>query len=577
MRRPRPRAEHEGMTDRMPTRVLLIGLVVALTVPGVLRHCRGKESAAQSGSTSIESALPRATEQIPQVPRALAQALPLRREGNVGTLAFENELRVPPLLAPRRDDAGRTVFDLRLRRGTSKLLPGKTTETWGVNGTYLGPTLRASGGDRVLVRVRNDLPDATTMHWHGMQLPAVADGGPHQVIAPGSTWSPGWSIEQPAATLWYHPHPHGETADHVYRGLAGMFIVDDPESTKLALPKTYGVDDIPLIIEDKRFHRDGSLDLSQPFISPTGRLGNRILVNGTYDPHLNVAHERIRFRLLNASGARVYNLGFADDRQFDLIATDGGFMETPERVSRIQLSPGERAEIVAAFPPGGRAVLRSFEPELGTNFVLDRLTGGDDTFDLIEVRAAAKLAHSPHVTRRLAPHPHAHPEDATRTRRFELSDELEINGKQMDMSRIDEVVEAGSSEIWEVRNASQLPHNFHVHGIRFRVIEYAGDAPPVHLTGPKDTVFLPPSAAVRIVARFGEDADPRTPYMFHCHLLWHEDHGMMGQFTVVGAGQIAPLPGNDHHGRRAHEGPRLARSTGPKRAERRFDSVIGNG
>jgi FtsP/CotA-like multicopper oxidase with cupredoxin domain len=144
---------------------------------------------------------------------------------NVGQLGFRNELKIPPLLEPRLDGAGRKVFDLQLQTGTSELLPGKPTETWGANGTYLGPTLRATRGDEVAINVANDLPEPTTIHWHGMHLPAAADGGPHQLIQPHTTWSPSWRIDQPAATLWYHPHPHGRTEDHVYRGVAGLFLL----------------------------------------------------------------------------------------------------------------------------------------------------------------------------------------------------------------------------------------------------------------------------------------------------------------------------------------------------------------
>lgn len=181
----------------------------------------------------------------------------------VGDLDFANPLRIPPLLEPRTDGEGRTVFDLDLRAGTSELIPGTTTETWGANGSYLGPTLRATRGDRVRINVRNGLPEDTTLHWHGMHLPAAADGNPHQLIEPGDTWSPSWRIDQPAATLWYHPHPHGRTADHVYRGVAGLFLLDDPDGPD-GLPAEYGVDDIPVILQDKRIRDDGSLDDQTP-------------------------------------------------------------------------------------------------------------------------------------------------------------------------------------------------------------------------------------------------------------------------------------------------------------------------
>ncbi len=456
------------------------------------------------------------------------------RTSTVGELGFENELAIPPLLEPHEED-GQKVFELTLQQGRAELLPGTRAETWGVNGSYLGPTLRAARGDRVEVRVRNELPEATTIHWHGMHLPAFADGGPHQLIEPRETWTPSWTIEQPAATLWYHPHPHGRTAEHVYRGVAGLFLLDDREADRLSLPREYGADDIPLVVQDKRLHDDGSLDFSQAWISPTGRLGDTILVNGTYDPYVEIHDQRVRFRLLNGSAARVYNIGFADDRQFDLVATDGGLLEAPYRTARIQLSPGERAEIVASFRPRERVVLRSFEPELGTNFWEERFAGGDDSFDMLQVRAAAALDPSPDIAARLATRQHMHADDAARTRRFEL-DGRSINDADFDIARIDQTVEAGSVEIWEVRNASGTPHNFHPHGVSFRLLADDVSEPPPALAGWKDTIYAPPGKTLRLLVRFGDYPDPHTAYMFHCHLLQHEDRGMMGQYIVVERG-----------------------------------------
>jgi blue copper oxidase len=291
----------------------------------------------------------------------------------------------------------RLGFKTGLQQGTSELLAGKPTQSWGANGSYLEPTIRATHGDQVVMQVTNHLPEPTTIHWHGMHLPAAADGGPHQPIQSGSTWTPTWRINQPAATLWYHPHPHGATEDHVYRGLAGLFLLDDPEAGALPLPDRYGVDDIPVILQDKRFDRDGNLDFGQSPFSPIGRLGDQLLVNGTHDPHLDVTTERVRFRLLNASTARVYNLGFADDRALQLIGTDGGLLEAPHHTTRVPLSPGERAEIVAAFRPGEQAVLRSFPPDLGLDGFQGRFAGADDSFDLLQLRAATTLTPSPPV------------------------------------------------------------------------------------------------------------------------------------------------------------------------------------
>jgi len=453
----------------------------------------------------------------------------------IGELEFASELRLPPLLEGEADGEGVKVFDLRLQTGTSELLPGRTTETWGINGPQLGPTLRLDRGDRVRMEVRNELPEPTTVHWHGMHLPAEADGGPHQPIGPGETWSPAWTIDQPAATLWYHPHPHPDSDEQIYRGVAGMIVVDDVEASRLPLPRTYGVDDVPVILQDKNFHDDGGLDFSKGLISPTGILGEDILVNGTFAPYFEVGAELTRLRLLNASNARVYEIGLDDGRPFELIATDDGLLDAPVSLERLPLSPGERAEIVVGLEPGERVVLRSHPPELGTNFWDGRFAGGDDSFDLLELRAAATLEASPPLPARLAP---AEPEidpGAAADRSFELGGQGSIDGREFDPNRVDAEAPVAGTELWEVRNASGTPHNFHVHGVRFRVARYAGGPAPPYLAGWKDTVYVPPGETVRFLVELGDYADPDVPYMFHCHVLQHQDRGMMGQFVVVEA------------------------------------------
>jgi FtsP/CotA-like multicopper oxidase with cupredoxin domain len=172
---------------------------------------------------------------------------------NAGELSFRNPLRIPELDRGERGADGVVRFDLEVQAGETSILPGGPTATWGVNGAHLGPTLRASRGDDVEIALTNGVGETTSMHWHGMHLPAIMDGGPHQPVEPGETWRPSWTVDQPAATLWYHPHPHGETAEHVYRGVAGMFILDDPGAAALGLPDDYGVDDIPVIIQDRSF------------------------------------------------------------------------------------------------------------------------------------------------------------------------------------------------------------------------------------------------------------------------------------------------------------------------------------
>ncbi|HUG15304.1 MAG TPA: multicopper oxidase domain-containing protein [Thermomicrobiales bacterium] len=454
------------------------------------------------------------------------------RQNNVGELAFDNQLNVPPLLEPTIDAQDRLVFDLRFSAGQTELLPGTQTPTWGLNGTYLSPTLRATRGDEVVVHVENGVDEPTTLHWHGMRLPAVMDGGPHQLIEPGDTWSPAWTVDQPAATLWFHPHLHGRTANHVYRGAAGLFLLDDDEASALEIPSDYGVDDVPLIIQDKQFHDGGELDDRGHLLGSNGVLGDEILVNGTHAPHFEATTTLVRFRVLNASNARVYNLGFTDGREYMLIGTDSGLLEAPVSLTRLLLSPGERAEIVVRVTPGDEALLRSYPLDIGLDFWNRRMSGADDTFDILLVRGAAQLTDSPALPATLASIDRPEEAEAITTRSFRLSGRS-INGESMDMARIDAVVEAGSVEIWEIRNSSGNLHSFHVHDIHFAILDIDGAAPPPHLRGWKDTVFMRPGGAVRIIARFGEHTDPETPYMFHCHILFHEDDGMMGQFVVI--------------------------------------------
>lgn len=454
--------------------------------------------------------------------------------------AFANRLRIPDLLEGERGDDGVVRFDLDVQAGTTQFRDGPATETWGVNGTYLGPTLRASRGDVVEVSVRNGVDETTTMHWHGMILPARMDGGPYQPIDPGETWRATWTVDQPAASLWYHPHPHGNTAQHVHRGLSGMFIVEDDTTEALGLPHEYGVDDLPVIIQDRTFDGDNQ------FVGDGKQLGDEILVNGTLDPYVDVAHERVRLRLLNASGAQYYDLGFVDGRSFELIGTDGGLLAAPVTVDRVPLSPGERAEIVVAFEPGEDVVLRSFAPSGSGSGRADDAASRHGA-DVLHLRAASQLIASPPVPPRLANVAHFDPAEVVATRTFVLS-ATQINGQDMATDRIDAIVAAGTVEIWEVV-AQAGEHNFHIHGVQFQVLDIDGAPPPPQSRGWKDTVAIPTGATVRLLVPFGPDSDPDVPYMYHCHKLRHEDLGMMGQFVVVTEGDrhdVQP-PEHEHH------------------------------
>lgn len=466
----------------------------------------------------------------------------------VGAVDFDRELTIPAL-APSTIENGVRVFELTAKSGSSEFRDGVDTPTWGFNGTYLGPTLRAARGEQVAVRVRNELGEPTTVHWHGMHLPAAMDGGLHQTVDPGGQWDPTWLIDQPAATLWYHPHPHGETEQHVRNGLAGMFLLDDPVEAALPLPREYGVDDVPVIVQDVAFASDGSLDDRDGGF--TGHLGDEVLVNGTLGPYLEVSTDVVRLRLLNASTARIYGFGFDDGREFATIASDGGLLESPVPLTRLTLSPGERAEILVTMTPGESVVLRSEGPDLGgTLGFLGGSAGAGDRFDLLELRAASTLERRGEVPETLAPLERLDVGDATAERRFVL-DDTQINNERMDMGRIDEVVELGATEIWTVRNNMAWAHNFHVHDVQVQILDIAGAPPPPEFSGWKDTVYLRPNEDYRLIMRFTDYADPATPYMYHCHLLRHEDEGMMGQFVVVEPGTDAqsittPTMENDH-------------------------------
>ncbi len=447
----------------------------------------------------------------------------------VGKIDFHNALHIPPIADSSVRD-GQRVFDLSTQAGQSAIVPGGKADTWGVNGAFLGPTLRVRRGEDIRINVSNRLDTATTLHWHGMRLPAKADGGPHQMIEPGGSWSPSWTIDQPAATLWYHPHPHGETEKHVYKGIGGMLIIDDEEEGALALPREYGVDDIPVIVQDKTFNASGQL--VETGREGVGMLGGTVLVNGTAAPVLSLAAEHTRLRLLNASTARSYNFGFSDDRTFTMIGSDGGLFAEPVPLARIMLTPGERAEIIVAAVPGESFTLRSFPQDLGVAESRAADAGAQDTLDILELAAASTLSAATPIPAALATVEYPDPAMAGDMRMFQLGEHT-INSKSMDMERIDLEIKAGATESWAVFNAHNQPHNFHIHDVQFQIVSIDKAPPPPELAGWKDTVYVPPRTTVRLLMKFGKLADPVIPYMYHCHLLWHEDMGMMGQFTVV--------------------------------------------
>lgn len=467
---------------------------------------------------------------------------------------FANPLQIPPLLEGTAGPTTR-VYELTAKAGLSQFIQGLSTPTIGINGTYLGPTVSCRTGERVTLRVRNNLAEPTTLHWHGLRVPAREDGGPHQVIAPGALWEPSFHVNQQAALCWYHAHLMGRTGDQIARGLAGLFIIDDDESRSLQLPTTYGVDDIPLIIQDRRFNRDGTIDYRLGMHDVMmGYKGDVILVNGTVDPHLVLRRQRTRLRVLNASNSRIYTLGREDGEEFIIIGGDGSLLEQPVRQRRVRLAVGERIELLIDAQPGESIRLMSYPDRsaagMGMGMMMGGMAGNTATFPIIELRAGAVERTDLALPERLVRIKSWKAVQATRTRTFSLDmpmmgmgmgmmgggvrrSMMGINGRSMDMARIDVRVPLGSIEVWEIANETPLPHPFHIHGMQFRVLDRDGEPPLPHERGLKDTVLVDPGSAVRVIGEFSDFADAHHPYMYHCHVLEHEDAGMMGQFVVV--------------------------------------------
>lgn len=466
------------------------------------------------------------------------------------TLWGQNPLTIPPVLTG-------TEFQLNLQKATREFFPGFSTNTMGVNGNFLGPTLILNRGDVVTMNVANELGEPTTIHWHGMHVSAANDGGPHTVIEPGTTWSPQFMVLDHAATYWYHPHLHMKTAEHVTKGIAGFIIVKDAEEAALNLPRTYGVDDFPIVVQSRAF------DANKQFIVETAA-DDVVLVNGVMDPFLEVPAQVVRFRLLNGSTERAYNFGFSGNIQFYQLATDGGLLGAPLPLTRLQLAPGERAEILLDLNGmnGQSVLLKSYASELpnGTygaaspspmpvatipGYSSNPLNGSD--FDILRLDVVAPSANPvTAIPPALVPQTPIPESQAQQTRNLTFQPQqmgpagmangpFVINGVSFDLNVINYEIPLGNTEIWQLTNMSGISHPFHIHDVQFYILDINGAPPPASMQGRKDVVMVPPmGGTVRFITRFEDFADDEVPYMYHCHMLTHEDAGMMGQFTVVG-------------------------------------------
>ena len=462
----------------------------------------------------------------------------------------QNALLIPPTLTG-------TNFNLTVQSGTQTFYGTTPTPTYGINGVFLAPTIIVNKGDSITLNVTNNLAVKTTIHWHGLHVSAMNDGGPHQEINPSSTWSPSFKVRNNASTFWYHPHGVGQTERQVSRGLAGFFIVKDSAEAALVLPRTYGVDDIPIVIQTKAF------DVLQQIAIATN-MDTALFVNGTLNPYFNAPAQVIRFRLLNGSSLRTYNFGFSNGQTFYQISTDGGLLDTSLALTRLMLNPGERAEILINFSGmvSQSIFLKSFGSELPTGiYGADSIGLGADTiheyadnflngadFNLLQLNIVAQTT-SPITTiaNALVPYSPLNTLSATNYRTL-VFDTLRllpidppnrsegpfgINYKSFDMDSINEVVHLNTTEIWTLVNKTLIAHPFHIHDVQFNVIEKSGLPPSPSESGWKDVILVMPNDSVKFITKFETFADPITPYMYHCHLLHHEDDGMMGSFLVI--------------------------------------------
>lgn len=463
----------------------------------------------------------------------------------------QNALFIPDTLSG-------TNFSLTVQTGTQQFIGNNNTPTYGYNGNFLGPTLFINKWDSITLNVKNNLPQATTVHWHGFHVAPKNDGGPHQVIAAnGGTWSPSFKMRNEASTFWYHPHGEGKTEIQVSKGLAGMIIVRDSTERGYTLPRRYKVDDFPLIVQTKVF------DAFYQFATATHE-DSILMVNGTIKPFLQVPKQVVRLRLLAASADRTYNFGLSDNSNFYLIASDGGLLSQPLLTNRVRLSTGERAEILIDFNSysiSQQVYLKSYASEL-PNGTIGAATCGSGTIQISEGYSSNQLnganfnvlrfdviapTASPVTTIPSTFTPKV-PLSVTGTnanRRIVFTADTVLSGQQgkvdgpflmnqkpFHMDTINIKTFINNKEIWTLVNRTLIAHPFHIHDVEFFVLDINGNPPPAQYQGLKDVILVQPGDSLKFIAKFTTFADNMVPYMYHCHLLHHEDDGMMGTFLA---------------------------------------------
>ncbi|MEU7422315.1 multicopper oxidase family protein [Streptomyces sp. NPDC048362] len=431
---------------------------------------------------------------------------------------FQTAMPIPEVLQPTSRSGKTDYYTLDVRQAVTEIMRGKDTTVLTYGGTLPGPVIRARSGRTVVIRQTNRIDEGTSMHLHGAVVDPENDGGPMDLVAPGATRTYTYPNQQVATTLWYHDHAHMTDAEHVYRGMSGFYLIGDANEDALGLPS--GGYDVPVMIRDVGLDDDGSLYFDHLFTSRP-----QILVNGKPQPYFRVRARKYRLRMVNGSNLRPFEFKLSNGDSFQQIGTDRGLLPAPVTTTSLPLSPGERADIVVDFSryaSGTRIVLENTLFPTDTTAQIMRFDVGDTARDTS--RVPGRLATLPALG------------TPTVTRTFSLTLDPAtgaglINGRQFDMDRVDFTVRQGATEIWEISNIDQIPHNFHIHLVDFRVLDIDGTPPAPGQAGLKDIVSVMPGQKARI--QVGFDYPYLGRYYYHCHLIDHGAMGMMGQFDIV--------------------------------------------
>ncbi|EHK91110.1 multicopper oxidase domain-containing protein [Aggregatibacter actinomycetemcomitans] len=436
-------------------------------------------------------------------------------------------LYVPPLFETRR---GKPIF-LNMQNTQTTLLAGKRTEVWGFNGAYLGPTIKIKKGDFAKLNWKNNLPQFVAMNIQGLQASGELMGGIAKNLHKGETWAPIVPITQAPATCWYHACTLASAAYQTYRGLVGLWLIEDKDSAKLGLPQKYGVDDIPLILQDMQLNSEGAQLFQQ---NQTSLIGDRLFVNGQEAPYLTTPRGLVRLRLLNASLSRAYDIRFDDEREFTLIAQDLGFLPQGKKVNVIHLAPSERAEILVDLNNGEAVSLiaghkRGFFDKIGNFFSSDGELIDNTILELRPDGLAGAFEQKEKNWHFETDAPATLSAQVQQERRFHIdTTNANINQNRFDPRRLDISAKLDSVERWTLTASSAV--GFSVRGAKF-IVESINDKPlEAAEIGWKDTVWI--DGKVTILVKFKNTSSNNYPFTFGASDLMLADKGCMGLMIV---------------------------------------------